>query len=151
MGKEAGSSEAAFGWKVMRKTEVDRRWLAKDRLVQPSGRCVLCMAARPGFTPGRINTPPRTPAPGETVPWHTYILTKKGNLPFEHELFEAGLCYKGLIIRAAWENWASANPKWSSDLKKLQVTAEVVAMMPALSLMHPESLSSSVGKVARNQ
>lgn len=41
VGKEAGSREAAFSWKVMRKTEVDRRWLAKDRLVQPSGRCML--------------------------------------------------------------------------------------------------------------
>lgn len=77
--------------------------------------------------------------------------TKKGNLPFEQELFETCLCYKGLILRAAWENWAFANPKWSSDLKKLPVTAEVVAVMPALSLMHPECLSSSVGKMARNQ
>lgn len=77
---------------------------------------------------------------------------KEMNFTFKHELFETGLCYKELILRAAnWENWASANCKWSWDFKKLHVTAEVVLMMPALSLMYPESLSSSVDEMARNQ
>lgn len=70
---------------------------------------------------------------------------------FEQELFEPDLYYKGLLLRAAWENWASANCKWSSDLKKLQVPAEVVPVIPAVSLMYPESLSSSVDGMARNQ
>ena len=74
---------------------------------------------------------------------HSQMSTEKGNLPFEQELFETDLCYKGLILRAAWENWASA------DL--LQVPEKVVPMMTTLSLMYPESLSTSVDETVRSQ
>lgn len=99
------------------------------------------------------------PHPGLQLPGRQFLSTctfsdehKERNLSFEHELFETGLCFKGLILRAAnWENWASANRKWSWDLKKLHVTVKVVLMMPALSLMYPESLSSSADEMAQNQ
>jgi len=100
----------------------------------------------------------RMPHPGLQLPggtslayFHSQMSTKKGNLLFEQELFEPDLCCKGLLLRAAWENWASANCKWSSDLKKLQVPAEVVPVISALNLMYPESLSSSVDGMAWNQ
>lgn len=108
------------------------------------------MAARLGFNPCRKNAPSRAPTPRRhfLAYFHSQMSTKKGNLLFEQELFEPDLCCKGLLLRAAWENWASANCKWSSDLKKLQVPAEVVPVISALNLMYPESLSSSVDGMA---
>lgn len=76
---------------------------------------------------------------------------RKGNLPFEHELFETALCCEGLLLTVTSYSWASANYKWSSDLKKLQVTARVVPMMATLNLMYPERLSSLVDEMAQNQ
>ena len=111
------------------------------------------MAARPGFNSCRKNAPSRAPAPGRHF-LSIFPLSdkhKERESLFEQELFEPDLYYKGLLLRAAWENWASANCKWSSDLKKLQVPAEVVPVIPAVSLMYPESLSSSVDGMAQNQ